>query len=417
MKIAMMVRSYLPVPRPADMIYAPIDLAVATAEGLTQQGHEVDLFAPLGSSLRHARIESCNLRPLARNQAEMHKLLRNSEEVNHYIPGLWDNYMVDEMFERAVAGEYDLLHFHHPEVALAKARANPNIPVAYTLHDPVYNWYKEVFELYSSPNQHFISISNNQRRDAPDLPYAGTVYNGIDPDEFTFCDTAEDYLMITGRIVPEKGFKEAIQVAQQTGMRLFIIGPVYPDHQGYFDQYIKPHLNDKILYLGYMERDHLVKYYQKAKALLMPIQWEEPFGLTMIEAMACGTPVVALRRGSVPEVIKHGKTGFIVNSLGDMADALQKIDTIDRKACREYVELNFSNDRMVEAYKAVYEKILKSPQRKRFTRNYVRTQLRRLPLKQLAGAIPIAKDKKAKTAKNDKGQGKKHGKSEQLDLL
>jgi glycosyltransferase involved in cell wall biosynthesis len=414
MKIAMMVRSYLPVPRPADMIYAPIDLAVAIAEGLTQQGHEVDLFAPLGSSLRHAKIESSNLRPLARNQEEMQKLLRNSEEVNHYIPALWDNYMVDEMFERAVAGEYDLLHFHHPEVALQAARANPNIPVAYTLHDPVYNWYKEVFELYGSPNQHFISISENQRRDAPDLPYAGTVYNGIDPNEFTYSADAEDYLMITGRIVPEKGFKEAIQVAQQTGMRLFIIGPVYPDHQGYFDQYIKPHLNDKILYLGYMEREHLVKYYQKAKALLMPIQWEEPFGLTMIEAMACGTPVVALRRGSVPEVLKHGKTGFVVNSLGDMAEALKKIDTIDRATCRAHVELNFSNDHMVQSYKEVYEKILRAPQRKRFTRNYVRTQLRRLPIKQLTGGLAkvpkvVPKDKKSKDKNNKPGQ--------QLDLL
>jgi glycosyltransferase involved in cell wall biosynthesis len=406
MKIAMMVRSYLPVPRPADMIYAPIDLAVAIAEGLTQQGHQVDLFAPLGSSLKHANVVTSNLRPLARNQAEMQKLLRNSEEVNHYIPGLWDAYMAEEMFERATTGEYDLLHFHHPEVALGLAQANSNIPVVYTLHDPVYSWYREVFELYASPNQHYISISNNQRRDAPDLPYANTVYNGIDINEFKFHAEAEDYLLITGRVVPEKGFKEAIQVAQQTGMRLLIIGPVYPDHQGYFDQYIKPHLNDKILYLGYMERDHLVKYYQKARALLMPIQWEEPFGLTMIEAMACGTPVIALRRGSVAEVIAHKKTGFIVNSLGDMIEAVGRIGTIDRKACRQHVEKYFSNERMVEAYKATYEKILRS-QPKRLTRNYVRSQLRRLPLAQLKpskipGKIKGSKDKKS---------------SKQLDLL
>lgn len=392
MKIAMMVRSYLPVPRPTDMIYAPIDLAVAIAEGLTQQGHHVDFYAPIGSNLKYTPIQTCNLRPLARDQESIQHLLRDSEEINHYVPNLWDTYMVDEMFQRAVQGEYDLLHFHHPEVALAAARTFSNIPVAYTLHDPLYSWYKEIFELYASPNQHFISISNNQRRDAPDLPYADTVYNGVDLEEFPFSDEAEDYLLITGRVIPEKGMKEAIQVAKQTGLRLLIIGPVYPDHQGYFDQYIKPHLNDKILYLGYVEREHMAKYYQKAKALLMPIQWEEPFGLTMIEAMACGTPVIALRRGSVPEVIMDKKTGFIVNSLADMVEAVGKIDTISRQACRDRVVTHFSNEKMIEAYEATFEKILRE-QPKRFTRNYVRTQLRRvqnLPAKTLK---PLAKSK------------------------
>jgi glycosyltransferase involved in cell wall biosynthesis len=402
MKIAMMVRSYLPVPRPADMIYAPIDLAVAIADGLTKQGHHVDLFAPIGSHLNHADIQTCSLRPLAKNQEEMQKLLRNSEEVNHYVPALWDAYMVEAMFERAKQGAYDLLHFHHPEVALAAARNNSNIPVIYTLHDPLYGWYKELFELYASPNQQFVSISDNQRRDAPDLPYAGTVYNGIDLNEFKFSAEAEDYLLITGRIVPEKGIKEAIKVAQRTGLRLLIIGPVYPDHQGYFDQYIKPHLNDRILYLGYVEREHMAKYYQKAKALLMPIQWEEPFGLTMIEAMACGTPVVALRRGSVPEVIKHQKTGFIVDSLTEMAEAVGKIGTIKRTACRQHVEEYFSNQRMITAYEAIYKKVIRS-QPKRFTRTYVRTQLRRVqnlpPLKPLTGK------NKAVDAKSDQQLG------------
>jgi glycosyltransferase involved in cell wall biosynthesis len=404
MKIAMMVRSYLPIPRPADMIYAPIDLAVAIADGLTQRGHSVDFFAPIGSTLRYAKIQTCNLRPLAKNQEGMQKLLRNSEEVNHYVPALWDTYMADEMFERARQGEYDLLHFHHSEVALPSARNAANIPVVYTLHDPLYPWYRELFELYASANQHFVSISDNQRRDAPDLPYAGTVYNGIDLDEFAFSDEAEDYLLITGRIVPEKGIKEAIKVAEKTGLRLLIIGPVYPDHQGYFDQYIKPHLNDRILYLGYTEREHMAKYYQKAKALLMPIQWEEPFGLTMIEAMACGTPVVALRRGSVPEVILDNKTGFIVDSLADMAEAVGKIDTISRAACRKHVEAHFSNECMIDAYEAMYEKILRT-QPKRFSRSYVRTQLRRV--QNLPSLKPL-------TGKSKKQLG---GGDKQLDLL
>ena len=376
MNIAMTVRGYLPVPRPTDMIYAPIDLAAAIAQGMTERGHTVDLYAPLGSEVRGVHIETCNLRPLAKNQSEFADFLSNGERLNHYVPSLWDNYMVDAMFTKARKGQYDLLHFHHPEIALPLSREHDDIPVVHTLHDPVYPWYKELFELYDSPNQHFISISNNQRRDAPDLRYAATVYNGINLDEWAFGDTAEDYLLCAGRIVREKGFKEAVEVAQATGHRLLIIGPVYPDHQGYFDQYIKPHLNDKILYLGYIEREQMYRYYQKAKAFLMPIQWEEPFGLTVTEAMACGTPTIALRRGAIPEVIKNNKTGFIVNSIADMIDAVGKIDRIDRAACREHVAQNFSVEKMLDGYEAAYEKILRS--RKKLTRPYVRSQMRKV---------------------------------------
>ncbi|MGH7196998.1 MAG: glycosyltransferase family 4 protein [Candidatus Saccharimonadales bacterium] len=375
MKIAMMVRGYLTVPRPADMIYAPLDLAVAIAEGLVGRGHKVDFFAPLGSGPIGVPIESCNLRPLARDQQEFRALIEDLEKMNHYVPGLWDRYMVDEMFKRAHAGEYDLLHFHHAEAALPHAMGNTQVPVAYTLHDPIYGWYKELFELYESPNQRYISISNNQRRDAPDLNYAGTVYNSTNTDLWPFGEEAEDYLLIAGRIVPEKGIKEAIQVAQATDHRLLIIGPVYPDNQGYFDQYIKPYLNDKILYLGYMEQEQLACYYKKAKAFLMPIQWEEPFGLTMIEAMACGTPVIALRRGAVQEVVADGKTGFVVDSITEMIEAVQKIDTINRADCREHVLQNFSLEKMVDAYEATFEKILSK--RKKLTR--VKNKIRSVP--------------------------------------
>ena len=387
MKIAMMVRAYLPVPRPADMIYAPIDLAVAIAEGLAKRGHKVDLFAPLGSHLKQANVESLNLRPLATNQIEFQSVLNDSAKMSHYVPGLWDSYMVNEMFARASKGNYDLLHFHHPESALPLAQANTGVPVVYTLHDPVFPWYKELFELYQTPNQHYVSISDNQRRDAPDLPYASKVYNGIDSNLFTFSEEAEDYLLIAGRIVPEKGFKEAIQVAQQTGKRLYIAGPVYPDQQGYFDQYIKPFLHDKILYLGYLEQEQLVRYYQKAEALLMPIQWEEPFGLTMVEAMACGTPVIALHRGSVPEIVKHGETGFVVHSIADMAEAVGHIPEISRAACRKHVEENFNLEKMVDGYEATFEKVLRS-RRKVLNRTFVKTQLRRG-----ASALKAAKDK------------------------
>jgi glycosyltransferase involved in cell wall biosynthesis len=269
------------------------------------------------------------------------------------------------------------------------------------MNDPVYPWYKELFEMYNSPNQHFVSISNNQRRDAPDLPYAETIYNGVDLDAFAFSPDAEDYLLIAGRVIPEKGFKEAIELAKTTGDRLLMIGPVYPDQQGYFNQYIKPHLSDKILYLGMMEQAQLVKYYQKAKAFITPIQWEEPFGLTAIEAMACGTPVISLNRGAASEIIVQGKTGFVVASMGEMADAVRRVGEISRAECRLHVEQNFSNELMVDRYEKVFRKIVSTTKLGRLQRKVSGTARKAVkPLK--APSLTATKQKptatKTKTA-------------------
>lgn len=360
MKIAIMVRAYIPMPRPSDMIYAPIDLAVHIAKGLGARGHQVTLFAPLGSEVHgpNVSVESLNLRALVKNQSEFATLLDNTEQLTHDIHGLWDRYMVNEMFTRANNGEFDLLYFHHPEAALSMAAKYTKVPVVYTVHDPIYPWYREIFELYQSPNQHYVSISNNQRRDAPDLPYLDTVYNGTDVDLFNFSEEHEDYLLYAGRITPEKGIKEAIQVAKESKHRLLIIGPVSHDNQGYFDQYVKPHLDDQILYLGRMDQDQLPKYYQKAKAVLTPVQWEEPFGLTTIEAMACGTPVISLHRGAAPEIILDGKTGYVVNSIGEMVEGVGKIDTIKRKDCRDHVAKKFAVEQMVDGYEDAFSSLV-----------------------------------------------------------
>lgn len=358
MNIAMMVRGYIPVPRPADMVYAPIDLAIEIGKGLAERGHSVTFFAPLGSEL-DVPVETLHLRPLARSQKEFHNLHSNTDLMLHSAPALWDRYMINEMIARAEAGEYDILHFHHFEVAAQTAAHHPGVPFVYTLHDPISPQYREMFEMYASPNQHCISISNNQRRDAPDLPYAATAYDGVDTDLFPFSDEEPgDYLLCAGRIVPEKGIKEAIQVAEATGERLLIIGPVYADHQDYFDQHIKPHLNDRILHLGFIDHDQMWRYFQKAKAFLTPVQWEEPFGLMTIEALACGTPVISLRRGAAPEIIVDGKTGFVVDSIAEMIAAVGKLANIDRRACRAHVEANFSLKNMVDAYEKVFGQIV-----------------------------------------------------------
>jgi glycosyltransferase involved in cell wall biosynthesis len=358
MKIAMMVRGYITGPRPSDIIYAPIDLAVQLADGLAELGHEVTFFAPNGSGLKYGKVETLNIRPLVNNQEEFTELLNDGRKMAHYVPGLWDRKFVGEMFASANKGEFDLLHFHHPEAALELAQIYTDIPVVYTMHDPFYEWYRELFELYQSENQHFISISDNQRRDAPDINFADTVYNGIDPELFKYNETSEDYLVIAGRIVPEKGIREAIQVAKQSDDQLFIIGRVAKEDQDYFDQYIKPELNEKILYLGYMEQKQLVKYIQKAKAFLMPIQWEEPFGLAVIESMSCGTPVIAFDRGAMREIIQDGKNGFICHNAEEMVEAVNKVDKINRSYCRKYVEKNFAISNMVKGYENSYKKVL-----------------------------------------------------------
>lgn len=369
----MMVRGYIPVPRPADIVYAPIDLAVAVAKGLVARGHEVDFFAPNGSALPGVNVETLNLRALINNEAEFLATINDAGLQGHVQPSLWDGYFAREMFKRANNGQYDLLYFHHTEIALPFVRDNSKTPVVYTMNDPMFAWYKELFELYSSPNQHFVSISKNQRRDAPDLPYAANIYNGVDLEQFPFSAEAEDYLLIAGRVVPEKGFKEAIELAQATGDRLLMIGPVYPQMQGYFNQYIKPHLSDRILFLGAMEQEQLVRYYQKAKAFITPVQWEEPFGLTTVEAMACGTPAISLHRGAAPEIIKNGKTGYIVDSMTEMAEAVRKIGNINRADCRLHVEKNFSNERMVSAYETVFKRIVATNTIGRFQRKVTGT--------------------------------------------
>lgn len=379
MKIALMVRAFIPMPRPRDMIYAPIDLAVAVAKGLGGRGHEVTIFSPLGTEVhgQNVTVETMNLRPLVKEQAEFTALLDNTEYLSHDVHGLWDRYMSSEMFSRAAAGDFDLLFFHHPETALSMAPKFPKVPVVYTLHDPIYQWYRELFELYHSPNQHFISISNNQRNDAPDLPYLETVYNGTNVDLFTFSDEHEDYLLYTGRIAPEKGVKEAIQVAKASNHRLLIIGPVNHGSQGYFDQYIRPELDERILYLGRMDQDLLPKYYQKAKAVLTPIQWEEPFGLTTIEAMACGTPVISLHRGAAPEIIKNGKTGFVVNSITEMIEAVGKVESLNRADCRRHVEEQFSVPQMVDNYERAFCKLLHmQPPRQLNAGKYLKRKMR-----------------------------------------
>ncbi len=358
MRIATMVRGYMASPRPKDILYAPIDLAIDISEGLAERGHAVEYFGPEGTQLNTA-IQTMGLRTLVDNQPDFVELLHKIDYQMHYVPAMWDMLLAKEMFRLAHEEKrFDLLHFHHPEAALPFASLYPDVPVVYTQHDPLYQYYCDMYSMYRTDSQYFVSISDSQRNPRPNLNYAATVYNGIKPEMFPYSKDHDDYLFISGRIVPEKGIREAVQVALETKQKLIIAGRLYPDNQPYFDEFIKPHLGDQIQFIDYIERDKIANYYKRAKAFLFPIQWEEPFGLAMIEAMACGTPVIAFRRGSVPEVIVDGKTGFIVDTIEEMAEAVGKIDTINRAACRKHVQMNFSVDKMVDNYEHVFEEVI-----------------------------------------------------------
>lgn len=360
MRIAMMVRGYIPVPRPADIVYSIIDLAQTIAEELASRGHSVDFYAPDGSKIRlPAKVRTLQLRPLARKRQELNDLINTSDLLTGYMPSLWDHRLAGEMFCRAAAGEYDILHFHHPEGAISLAPLFPGVQVVYTVHDSLHKWHSEIFQMFQSPNQHYISISDRQRANAPGLPYVATIYDGVDIDEFGFSPIHDNYLLYVGRIVPDKGVAEAVQIARRTGERLLIIGPVLPENQQYFDKRIKPYLSDKIEYLGHKKHEETIPYFQNAKCMLMPLKWEEPFGVTMIESMASGTPVIALRRGSVPEVIADGKTGFICETIDEMVEAVGKIHQIDRLECRRRVEHMFTIHNMVDGYERTFQKIIR----------------------------------------------------------
>jgi glycosyltransferase involved in cell wall biosynthesis len=360
MKIATMVTGNLVTPQPFGVTYAPIDIAVAISEGLQALGHQVDYYGPEGSSLG-VPVVSCGLKPFPKNDQGLF-VYPNAPGEEGNLSRIWDEYLISEMVRRAINGDYDILLIHPVDRGIMFGRVVPNIPIVYTLHDPILPWRSDIFSRFLTPNQHLISITDAQRRPAPDLPYLATIYNSIDVDAFPFVKEPSNYVMFAGRLVPEKNPADAIKAARlaNTPIRLFGEIPGYGYGPKYFDNEIKPQLDESVIYGGFLERKQLAQEYGMAKALLVPIKWEEPFGLVLIEAMACGTPVIAFRRGSVPEVIVDGKTGFIVDTVEEMAEAIKKIDTIDRQACRDHVLEKFSNQRMVEKYETVLRGLLPS---------------------------------------------------------
>jgi len=356
LKIATVVASELPFPIPSDFPrpYAPLQVALDVAEGLTRKGHEVTFFGPRGSKSKVFKVVTAPFTPLYRNKIFSLPEVYGREKEK--IFSLFDQYLVALLFKENLKRNFDIIHVHPVDRALPLALLTKT-PIVYTLHDPIYLWRAEIFKAFQTKNQYFISISNNQRKPAPDLNYAATIYNGLNLNLFPFSEKPKNQCLFLGRLLPRKGVAEAIQAAIRAKEKLIIAGS--PNEGKYWKEKIKPCLKGKnIKYVGSVPYKKTHKYYGESKVLLCPLRWEEPFGLTFIESMACGTPVIAFDRGSAREVINDGKTGLVVKNIEEMIEAIKKIDQIKREDCRKWVEEKFTVERMVSEYEKIFYKIV-----------------------------------------------------------
>jgi glycosyltransferase involved in cell wall biosynthesis len=234
-------------------------------------------------------------------------------------------------------------------------------PVVHTVHGPLDGEAGSVYERVArvAPRVRLVSVSLNQRRPLPRLPWVANCPNALDTTMYPVHPHPGEYLLFLGRMSPDKGCHRAIEVAKQAGLPLKIAGKMNEAlEKEYFETQVRPNLAWGIEYLGEVSHAEKVDLLQNARATLFPIDWEEPFGLVMIESMACGTPVIATRRGAVPEVIEHGRSGVIVDDYREMVDALDDADRLDPLECRAYVEERFSSERMVQDYVTAYETVL-----------------------------------------------------------
>lgn len=234
-------------------------------------------------------------------------------------------------------------------LTLAKMLDKPFVNV---MHLNIFAELASVFKDFQTP---LITISNAQRTSFPDLHYIQTVHNGVDTEQFAFNPSPKEYLLMVGSIGRHKNQKDAIAVAKETSMKLILAGKIRDTD--YFEELKKDIDGKQIIHLGELSFSEKVTLYQEAKAFLFPILWQEPFGLVMIEAMSCGTPVIAYNNGAVPEVVVNGLTGFVVENKEQMMQAVQKIETIDRKACRQRVKDYFTVEKMIAGYESALQKV------------------------------------------------------------
>jgi len=318
--------------------YGPWESVVSMlTEGLVQRGLDVTLFATEDSQTSGKLVAVCP-RPYSEDSS-----------VN---PKVAECLHISEVFERSA--EFDLIHNHFDFLPLTYSRL-VDTPVVTTIHGFSSPSIIPVYKKYNARG-YYVAISEADK--SPELDYVATIHHGIDIAQFPFSQTGGEYLLFFGRIHPEKGVHEAIEVAQRAGKKLAIAGII--QDQEYFKTRVEPYLDgDKVEYLGSIGPAQRPDVLGRAIALLHLISFDEPFGLSLVEAMACGTPVIAFGRGSIPEIIVDGETGYIVENIEQAVLAVAAVPSLDRSACRADVEQRFSTTRMVSDYVRVYREILR----------------------------------------------------------
>lgn len=338
MRIAILSPAWFPVP---PLRYGGIEAVVSLlADGLVEAGHDVTLFAS-GDSRSSARLV------FAFAEAPSSRIGTTNADLLHALTCFED------------AGDFDVINDHSGPLAAALGCAIET-PVLHTVHGPTDGEAGVIYRKLAAatPNLRLISLSENQRRPAPELPWAANCPNALDLSAYPVGEPGGEFLLFLGRMSPEKGAHRAIEVARAAGVPLKLAGKCREAaERGYFEAQVAPGLGDEIEYLGEVSPAEKVELLQEARATLFPIAWEEPFGLVMIESMACGTPVLATRRGAVPEVVSDGVGGVIVDDHMEMVAALAAADRLDARVCRRDVEERFSPARMVRDYVAAFDAV------------------------------------------------------------
>ncbi len=316
--------------------YGPWEtIASIIAEGLVERGHEVTLFAT-GDSLTSGKLDAVCATPY--------------EEERNVDAKVWESLHISNLMEKA--DSFDLIHNHYDFLPLTYSRLI-HTPMITTIHGFSSDKIIPVYKKYNATST-YISISEADRH--PDLDYHRTIYHGIDSKKFQFHEMKGDYLLFYGRIHPDKGTLEAIEIAKRANIPLKIAGLI--QDQEYYTGQIAPRIDGKqVEYVGHVAQAEGNRILGRAKALLHPILFDEPFGLSVAESMMCGTPVIAFQKGSMAELIEHGKTGFLTRSVDGAAKAVRDLHRIDPYYCRAHAMDCFSIRRMIDSYLEVYEEV------------------------------------------------------------
>lgn len=333
-------------------------------EEFVRQGHEVTLFASADSETQ-AKLVPMVPRGLRHEEGFMYDKL---------------GFQV-LMMERVskLADDFDIIHFHSDYLHLPYALRIPTPSLA-TMHCRM-DYFPLIDILNEHPEYPIVSISDAQRRPAPGLNWLKTIHHGLPQDMYSLNEKGGDYLLFLGRICPEKRPDRAIEIARKAGITLKIAAKVDPVDREYFDSVIKPMLNDPLIeYIGEVNDAQKQELIGNAFALIHPIEFPEPFGLVMIESMACGTPVIAFRTGSIPEVVNDGVTGFVVDDIASAVEALEEVKSLSRPRCRQEFEKRFTSARMVNEHIAAYKQVIASKQFPSFAPNEEQASIASMPV-------------------------------------